>query len=186
MSIIKRKVAIVGTNGIPARYGGYETLTEYLTKYLSTEFEFTVYCSKVQPKLFKKYNDSKLIYLPLKANGLQSIFYDIFTLFHAAIYSDVILYLGPGAGFAVPILKVFFRGKILVNHGGLNEWEREKYSGLQRFVAKMGHKYSSKFATCNIADNHLLKNSLIKHLALILWLLDMGATMQLKWKLIMI
>lgn len=157
----KKKVAIVGTNGIPAKYGGYETLTEYLTKNLSEEFDFTVYCSKVQPEFFKEYNGSKLVYIPLKANGWQSIIYDTITLFHAVVNSDVILYLGPGAGFIVPILKCFSKN-IIVNHGGLNEWEREKYSSFQRFIAKMGHKYSSKFATYNIADNHLLRNSLNK------------------------
>ena len=147
----KTKVAIVGTNGIPARYGGYETLAEYLTKYLSSEFDFTVYSSIVQPRLHKIYNGSKLIYFPLGANGWQSIFYDFFTLFHAAFTSDVILYLGPGAGYVVPFLKIF-RKRIIVNHGGLNEWEREKYSNFQRFVAKMGHKYGALFANFNIGD----------------------------------
>lgn len=161
MSSIKRKVAIVGTNGIPARYGGYETLAEYLTKYLSDEFDFTIYCSKAQTRLYKEYNASKLKYLPLKANGWKGIIYDIVTLSHAAIYSDVILYLGPGAGFMVPILKLF--GKpIIVNHGGLNEWEREKYSAFQKLIAKLGHKYAAKYATYNIADNLLLRHSIKK------------------------
>jgi len=161
MSIIKRKISIVGTNGIPAVYGGYETLTENLTKNLSNEFDFTVYCGKSQPRQYKEYNGSKLIFIPLKANGWQSIFYDIFTLFHAALNSDIILYLGPGAGFIVPVLKLF-RKSIIVNHGGLNEWERGKYSGFQRFVAKLGHKYAAKYATYNIADNLLLRDSIKK------------------------
>ena len=29
-----KKVALIGTNGIPAKYGGFETLTEFLVKYL--------------------------------------------------------------------------------------------------------------------------------------------------------
>lgn len=157
----KKKVAIIGTNGIPARYGGYETLAEYITKYLSEEFDFTVYCSKTQPRLYKEYNASKLKYLPLQANGWKGIIYDIVTLLHAAFYSDIILYLGPGAGFMVPILKLF--GKpIIVNHGGLNEWEREKYSAFQKLIAKIGHKYAAKYATYNIADNLLLRHSIQK------------------------
>ncbi len=159
--ISKRKVAIVGTNGIPARYGGYETLAEYLTKYLSSEFDFTVYCSKTQPQQQKIFNGSRLIHIPLKANGWQSIFYDFFTLLHASFNSDVILYLGPSAGFAVPFLKIF-KKRIIVNHGGLNEWEREKYSSFQRFIAKMGHKYAAKFADYNIADNFHLRESIKK------------------------
>lgn len=159
MSLNKIRVAVVGTNGIPARYGGYETLVEYLTKYLSSEFSFTVYCSKKQSKTFSEYNNSKLIYVPLNANGWQSIVYDTYTLFVACFHSDVILYLGPGAGFVIPFLKVF-RRKIIVNHGGLNEWQREKYSKFQKLIAKWGHKYSSKFASFNIADNILLKESI--------------------------
>jgi glycosyltransferase involved in cell wall biosynthesis len=157
----KKKVYIVGTNGIPAQYGGFETLAEYLTKYLSDEFDFTVYCSNTQPKLHNKYNGSKLKYIRLKANGWQSIFYDIYSLFHAAFRADVILYLGPGAGFIVPIIKVF-KKNIIVNHGGLNEWEREKYNCFQRFVAKLGHKYAAKYATFNIADGNLLKDSIFR------------------------
>jgi glycosyltransferase involved in cell wall biosynthesis len=160
MSSIKKRVSIIGTNGIPAHYGGYETLAEYLTKYLYDEFDFTVYCSKTQPKLYKDYNGSKLKYIALKANGWQSIIYDIYTLSHAIFRADVILYLGPGAGFIIPILALF-KKKIIVNHGGLNEWERKKYSGFQRFVAKMGHKYAAKYSTFNIADCHLLKESIL-------------------------
>jgi glycosyltransferase involved in cell wall biosynthesis len=71
------------------------------------------------------------------------------------------LYLGPGAGFIIPIIKL--SGKtIIVNHGGLNEWEREKYSHFQRFIAKLGHKYAAMSATFNISDNLLLKESLKK------------------------
>ena len=67
MSIIKKRVAIVGTNGIPANYGGYETLAEYLTKNLSDEFDFTVYCSKSQSRFYKEYNGSKLKYLRIES-----------------------------------------------------------------------------------------------------------------------
>ena len=41
-----KKVAIIGTVGIPAKYGGFETLADNLVKNLSDEYQFTVYCSK--------------------------------------------------------------------------------------------------------------------------------------------
>ncbi len=40
-----KKVAIIGSVGIPAKYGGFETLVEFVTKELGTDFEITVYCS---------------------------------------------------------------------------------------------------------------------------------------------
>ena len=41
----KKQVAIIGTVGIPAVYGGFETLVEYLTQQLGKRLQFTVYCS---------------------------------------------------------------------------------------------------------------------------------------------
>lgn len=155
----KKKVAIVGTNGIPAKYGGFETLADNITMYLNDQFDFFVYCSKKQKTDLKEYNNSKLINLPFDANGWQSIIYDTVSLFHAAIKSDVILYLGPGAGFILPIIKLF-RKKIIVNHGGLNEWEREKLSFVQKKYSYWSHRISAKVADFNIADNQPLVLSL--------------------------
>lgn len=156
----KLKIGIVGTNGIPAKYGGYETLVEFLTKGLYSDFDFIIYCSRSKEKKLKNYNQSRLIHLPLKANGWQSIIYDIISLLHAIVKADVILYLGPGAGFIIPFLKLFAK-KIIINHGGLNEWEREKYSTFQKFIARLGHKYAAKYATHNITDNSLLRDSIL-------------------------
>lgn len=156
-----KRVAIVGTNGIPARYGGFETLADNLTKYLNCKYEFVVYCSRSQNTKLKIFNNSKLINLPLNANGLQSIIYDTVTLVHATIKYDVVLYLGPGAGFVLPFLKLF-KKTIIVNHGGLNEWEREKLSFIQRKYTYWSHRVSSKCATINIADNQPLAVSLKK------------------------
>lgn len=158
----KKRVAIVGTNGIPAKYGGFETLTENITKHLNDKFDFIVYCSNKQKTGLKEYNNSKLINLPFNANGWQSLIYDTISLFHAAIKSDVILYLGPGAGFILPLIKLF-RKKIIVNFGGLNEWEREKFSNLQRFVIKKGYYFACKSADYSISDNNILRESILKN-----------------------
>lgn len=163
MQIEKKKVAIVGTNGIPAKYGGFETLVEYLTKVLNNDFHFVVYCSSIYNKHERvaKYNNSRLIYLPLKANGIQSLLYDIVATFHAWFTADVIIILGPSAGFILP-LNYFFKKKIIVNHGGLNEWEREKLNFFQKKYVYLSHKIAAKCASFNIADNPPLSKNLEK------------------------
>ena len=157
----KKRVAIIGTNGIPAKYGGFETLAHYLTKELSNSFDFTVYCSSIYKKneRAKTYNNAKLIYLPLKANGAQSILYDTISSFHAWFKSDVILVLGPTVGFIYP-LNFIFKRTLIINHGGLNEWEREKLSFIQKKYAYWSHKIAAKSANMNIADNLQLAESL--------------------------
>ena len=68
-------VAIIGTVGVPAKYGGFETLVENLLEYCSKKIAFTVFCSsKSYQKKKLIYNGARLKYLPIKANGISSIF----------------------------------------------------------------------------------------------------------------
>ena len=82
-----RKIAILGTVGVPANYGGFETLVENLVRYhdaKSLPDSITIYCSsKSYPAKNSSYLSARLKYVPLNANGAQSIPYDILSLFSA-------------------------------------------------------------------------------------------------------
>ena len=164
MQKIKKRVAIIGTNGIPAKYGGFETLAENLVTELNEEFNFTVYCSSIYKKDERKkwYKKARLIYIPLKANGVQSLFYDSLCFIHSLFYAKTILLLGPTPSGIITFLNIFFRRNLIVNHGGLNEWEREKYSKSEKKWAKINHFIGSKCASVNITDNSILQKSLEK------------------------
>lgn len=157
----KKKVHIVGTHGVPAKYGGFETLADYLCQNLNEDYELTVYCNAHKyPVKEKKYYGATLKYLKLEANGFKGIFYDLITFIQALLGADVILYLSPvGSGFMTP-LKYLTRKKVIVNHGGLNEWEREKLNSIQKIWAKFNHRIAAKCSDVNIADNDLYKQSL--------------------------
>lgn len=156
-----KKLAILGTNGIPASYGGFETLAEKLVSGLASRWDITVYCSGVPTEnRLSEYLGARLIHVPLRANGWQSLPYDVLTTWHAMIYADALLILGPGAGFALPVNAVAKRG-VVVNHGGLNEWEREKFPWFQRQVLFWASHLSARMATKNIADNSFLRENLL-------------------------
>lgn len=157
----KIKISIIGTHGVPAKYGGFETLADFLCQNLSSDFDVTVYCNAYKyPVREKEYFGAKLKYLKLEANGFKGIFYDLLTYCDALFRADVILYLSPvGSGFMTP-LKDITGKKVIVNHGGLNEWEREKLNGLQKWWAKFNHRIAAKFADVNIADNSIYQQSL--------------------------
>jgi glycosyltransferase involved in cell wall biosynthesis len=154
-----KKIAIIGTAGIPARYGGFETLVHHLVQEWKGKYDTTVYCSKNYYKSHerpKKWNDAKLIYLPFNANGAQSIIYDIVSMLHAIFYADVLLILGVSGGIAIPFIKLFTNKKIIVNIDGL-EWRREKWGKLiQRFL-KVSEYLAVKFSHADITDNAALK-----------------------------
>ncbi|MFY8005535.1 MAG: DUF1972 domain-containing protein [Chitinophagaceae bacterium] len=157
----KLNVHIVGTHGVPAKYGGFETLADFLCQKLNKDFDITVYCNAHKyPERNKTYFGANLKYLKIEANGFKGIFYDLITYIQALFTADIILYLSPvGSGFMTP-LRLFFKTKVIVNHGGLNEWEREKLSTIQKIWAKFNHNIASKFAHVNIADNKLYQKSL--------------------------
>lgn len=152
-----KKVLIVGTVGIPASYGGFETLVENLTKYASDDIEYKVFCSSLHYKEKKgKHNNAQLIYLPLKANGIQSIFYDILSMVSAIfIRSDVILVLGVSGCVFLPILKLFTRAKVITNIDGL-EWRRNKWKEYIKKFLKLSERLAVKYSDVIITDNEAI------------------------------
>ena len=46
-STIKKTVAIIGMTGLPAKYGGWDKLVEYMTTLLQKDFNFVLYCSSI-------------------------------------------------------------------------------------------------------------------------------------------
>lgn len=162
----KKKVAIIGTNGLPARYGGFETLTNYLVEFLSNDFDITVYCSKTQKKnRLANYKGAKLRYYPLKANGWQSMLYDFITIFDAYIKSDNLIILGFSGAFAFPFNKLF-RKNIIFNIGGI-EWKKVRGSkwssnieiALKKWMEKVCVKNSQIVIIDNISFLDYVRNS---------------------------
>lgn len=157
-----KKVAIIGTVGLPSNYGGFETLVEYITRDLNNDFEFTVYCSsKSYTKKVKSYNNCRLHYIKLDANGLQSIPYDIFSMIHAARYADVLLVLGHSGAIFYPFLKLFYKKSIIVNIDGC-EWKRNKFNFLTKKFLKFSEKLSINFASQIIGDNKVIVDYVLK------------------------
>lgn len=154
-----KKVAIVGTVGIPASYGGFETLVENLTKYSTNEIKYYVFCSSEHYSVkIDKHNDAQLVYLPVKANGLQSVCYDIMSMIYSIfLRTDVILILGVSGCFFLPILKIFSSAKIITNIDGM-EWRRNKWGWLAKKFLKFSENVAIKYSDVIITDNQAISD----------------------------
>lgn len=160
---MNKKVAIIGTVGLPSNYGGFETLAEYLTKEKGKEFDFTVYCStKAYDKKIEKHNGAKLKYIPLNANGFQSIAYDIISIIHAIFIVDILLILGISGGVILPIVKLFSNKQIIINIDGI-EWKRNKWGKIATWFLKVSEKVAVNYADVVVADNPVIQNYLLKN-----------------------
>ena len=73
----KKRIYIIGTVGVPACYGGFESLVDNLLDYTPADVEYTVFCTaKKYEKKLESYKGAHLIYLDRDANGKDSILYD--------------------------------------------------------------------------------------------------------------
>jgi glycosyltransferase involved in cell wall biosynthesis len=162
---VTKKVAIIGTVGLPAKYGGFETLAEYLTKYLGNRFDLTVYCSsKSYEKRLEEYNGAKLEYVSLNANGVQSILYDIVTIFKALRYADALLVLGVSGCIVLPVVKLISSKKVVVNIDGL-EWKRAKWSKFAKWFLRLSEKLAVKYADVVVTDNKVIQDYILSEYA---------------------
>jgi glycosyltransferase involved in cell wall biosynthesis len=152
------KVAIIGTVGLPAIYGGWETLVDHLTKQLNDQFEMTVYCSsKRYDEQLELYNGVKLEYINLDANGVQSIFYDVVSIVKALKFADTLLILGVSGCVFLPFVKLFSRKRIIVNIDGM-EWRRDKWGSFAKWFLKCSEAMAIRYADVSIADNKAIQN----------------------------
>ena len=150
----KISVSIVGTVGIPANYGGFETLVENLVINQPDFIDYTVFASsgnyKIKPE---KYLKANMKYVSFNANGVQSIIYDVISLLIAAKNSDVILLLGVSGAVFLPVYKFLFpRIKIVTNIDGI-EWRRDKWNIFVKWFLKISEKYAVQKSDYIITDN---------------------------------
>lgn len=152
-----RKVAVIGTVGIPACYGGFESLVENITRNRSEELDYIVFCSaKDYPEKLDTHNGANLIYLPLKANGVQSIFYDILSLMKCWLLKpDVVLILGVSGCLFLPVFRLLSRSKVVTNIDGL-EWKREKWGKWAKRFLKISEACAVKYSDVVVTDNQAI------------------------------
>lgn len=156
------KLAILGTRGIPARYGGFETFAEQLATYLARHgISVTVFCPARFNKPDSLYHGITLRYV--KSSGLGSFsetIWDVRCLWKARREYDVIYMLGVGAGFATWIPRLY-GAAVWVNPDGL-EWKRRKWTWLQRVYLAVAEFMSVLFSTMIIADAEAIAEYLHK------------------------
>lgn len=171
-----KQISIIGTVGIPSKYGGFETLTEYLTKYLNKKYYITVFCSsKSYDKKLDNYNNVKLKYINFQANGVQSIPYDIISLCKSLKFADTILILGVSGCISLPILRFFNKKvKIVTNIDGL-EWKRQKWSLNTKRFLKYSEKLAVKYSDVVISDNKVIQDYVMSEYGIKSELISYGA-----------
>lgn len=151
---MKKQIYIIGTVGVPACYGGFESLVENLLNYTPGDVQYTVFCSaKTYKELLETYKGAKLIYLDKSANGKDSIFYDYESMKIAVRdKADIMLILGVSGCIFLPKIRCQFKGKIITNIDGF-EWRRDKWKLYTKWLLKFSERQAVYYSDVVIGDN---------------------------------
>lgn len=178
----QKKVAIIGTVGVPANYGGFETLAEHLIDHLGQKHQITVYCSgKKYAKADRQstYKGARLKYLPFDANGIQSIIYDTISILHALFFADVLLVLGVAGAWVLPFVRWFTNKKIIISIDGI-EWRRDKWNLLAKWYLFWAEGLAVKYSHIDISDNEAIQDYTAARYGSLSRIIEYGADHTLK------
>ncbi len=158
-------IAIIGSRGIPNRYGGFEKFTEILsTELVKRGKKVYVSCEYAEEPKTSKYNGVNLFYFPIKPPkmNLLRIFYEFlydgYSLFWASRRVDTVYMLGYSAAMLFFIPKLFGK-ELLVNPDGM-EWKRSKFNGVVKSLLKLSENLAVFWADTMIADSKAIKKYL--------------------------
>jgi rhamnosyltransferase len=152
------EVAVIGTRGIPARYGGFETFAEEISQLLVLSgYKVTVQCDP-NDNISTVWNGVDLFYSPV-TKSKHPLRYYYYGLKYSLKKSDLIIVAGTGG--ALFYFLNLFRRKILITNTDGIEYKRSKWSFLHRMFLRFTEQCAVHFSDIVIADSESIKKHLI-------------------------
>jgi len=157
------RVGIVGSRGIPNRYGGFERFVELLVAHPSwndRRFRFVVY-GETPPADFNAVTTTRQIGVRKSEKGLQ---YYARGAYLASRECDIVISLG--AGISIFSVIPFVMGKRLIVNPDGAEWKRTKWSPLGRLAIRSMYYPALFFADRIVIDAEALRTdfpSMFRH-----------------------
>lgn len=162
-------IAIIGSVGIPNRYGGFESFVEHIAPELVGRGKrVVVTCDKkaYEDDLSSVYDSVGRIFIPLSANGAASPFHDLWAFLAVAWKVEAVLILGVSGGVFFPVFRLlsafFGAAPFAVNIDGV-EWQRGKFGLLRKSLLYLFDRLSQQFAYGVIYDNDQLKQFVLRN-----------------------
>lgn len=146
------RIAMVGTRGVPARYGGFETAVEEVGKRLADRgHEVRVYC-RGDKVAGSSYLGMSLVHRPaLKRKSLETLSHTALSVEHLSVHpTDVALVFNAANAPFLPMLRTR-RIPVATHVDGL-EWKRAKWGGNGRRYYRTAESLAVRWSDALIAD----------------------------------
>jgi glycosyltransferase involved in cell wall biosynthesis len=158
--MVSLKIAIAGTRGIPARYGGFETFAAELSaRLLARGHEVAVYCragSGEERAGRPRSQEVERIVLPaLRHKYFETVSHTFLSALDALRRDfDVVLLCNAANAFVLPLLRAA-RIPVAINVDGI-ERHRRKWNVAGKAVYAIGESFSALFANRVVADAEVI------------------------------
>lgn len=144
------KIALIGTRGVPAHYGGFETAVEEVgARLVASGHEVVVFCRGEGPQ---EYRGMQLVHLPaLKKRSLETLSHTALSVIHRSLVGvdAAILFNAANSPF-LPILRAR-RIPVATHVDGL-EWRRSKWGPAGRRYYRIAESLAVRWSDALIAD----------------------------------
>jgi len=150
------KIAVLGTRGVPANYGGFETCAEEVSVGLVRRgHDVTVYCRRGNaPGNPAEFRGVRLCYRPhVERKSLGTLTHTLACTWHAMRRDfDVLLYFNAATAPTALLARLGSRKAIVLNVDGL-EWRRRKWGPVGRTYYVLAEWLSTRVADRVISDS---------------------------------
>lgn len=148
------RVALIGTRGVPARYGGFETAIEEVGSRLAARgHEVVVYCRPADGEaILDQYLGMELVNLPsVRRRSLETISHTALSVLHRSLAGvDSAIVFNAANAPLLPVVRA--RGIPVATHVDGLEWKRAKWGPIGSRYYRMGEAMAVRWSDALIAD----------------------------------
>ncbi|MDH4232719.1 MAG: DUF1972 domain-containing protein [Nitrospirota bacterium] len=151
----KLAIALIGTRGVPANYGGFETCVEEIgSRLVDKGHSVTVYCRESYYKTkLQTYKGMKLIYLPnIEKKAFDTLSHTFLSMLHATFRRYDVYMVFNAANSPTMFIPRLFGKKVAINTDGL-EWKRGKWGTVAKNYYLFSEWLSARLANRIVADS---------------------------------
>jgi glycosyltransferase involved in cell wall biosynthesis len=136
-------IAILGTRGIPASYGGFETFAEQLSVRLAERGHLvTVYCRTRGLSSAASYKGVRLVHLPaVRTKSAETLSHTLLSALHSLFHHYDVVYVCNSANAPICYIPRLAGRTVILNVDGL-EWRRRKWGSF----AKRYYRWATRLA----------------------------------------
>lgn len=161
----KLRIALLGNRGVPANFGGSDTVFEQLGERLAQRgHTVVVYCRKHFSTTDDKfYKGMERVILPsINKFNLDTLVHSFLSTLHVLFTdkADILNYHGVGNSFVLPLL-IFSSKKSIVLIDG-PDWKRPKWNCFAKFMLRLSVDFAVWFADEIVSDNVPISDWLLK------------------------